>query len=177
MIDYAKIAKAVSYYKNHGYEYIEVPWFVSQETIDVTRPPGARYFDTFAGHLVASGEQSFIEIRKTLKEGHRYQCVTPCFRDEAHDDLHRLYFLKQELILVGEFGNKELADMIDTAMGFFDLYGDPKVVQTDIGFDIFINDIEVGSYGLRRHEDFHWVYGTGCAEPRLTQSLHHSSSS
>lgn len=174
MIDYQKIADAVKHYSAYGFESIEVPWFVTQESLDVTRPLGTRLFDSFAGCLVASGEQSFIEIRNQLSPGRCYQCVTPCFRDEpAIDELHRLYFIKQELITVIDKLNEEieLRQMIDVARSFFKNYGSPVVEKTDIGHDITINGIEVGSYGIRQHEDFRWVYGTGCAEPRLTQSL------
>ncbi len=90
MIDYEKIATAVNYYRIRNFIDIEVPWFVSKESMMITAPPEARLFSTFAGELVASGEQSFLHIRDKLLKSSGfpalYQCVTPCFRDEAHPD-------------------------------------------------------------------------------------------
>jgi hypothetical protein len=179
MIDYSKIASAVTYYEAKGYKQIEVPWIVSLDTMLATRPKGARLFSTFAGELVASGEQSFIEIRDSLKPG-KYQCVTPCFRDEpVKDELHRQYFIKNELIWVlnsYEFSQPHLESVIQDALNFFKQYGTAEVVDAPIfnahyNKDIELNGIEVGSYGFRIHEGFHWIYGTGCAEPRLTMAM------
>lgn len=185
MIDYSKIASAVDWYRQKGYRYIEVPWLVDIDTMLITRPPGARLFSTFAGELVASGEQSFLNIRHQLKPG-KYQCVTPCFRDEeVYDKYHQQYFIKNELILVpgyGDFGptSNLLEEMIDDALAFFKGYADsssyPYVIDTPLGNsivnkDIKISGIEVGSYGIRNVPGFTWIYGTGCAEPRFTQAL------
>lgn len=183
MIDYQKIADAVKYYSDLEYKYIDVPWLISLDSVLITRPVGARIFETFAGTLVASGEQSFLEIRKNLKPG-KYQCVTPCFRDEPiYDKLHHQYFIKNELIIVCTYFSlkKELQNIINDAKNFFFKYTkgplhitDDNIKQkTDLfyPFDIKIDNIEVGSYGCRNYQDFYWVYGTGCAEPRLTQAL------
>lgn len=172
MINYQLIADSMHYYAAHGYQAIDAPWLISKASIDITRPEGTRYFETFAGNLVASGEQSFLHIRDSLKPG-RYQCATPCFRDEkVLDDLHRLYFFKVELIEVRPPNPQDaLKLMISEAVGFFSQYADGEVVETDQGLDIFINGVEVGSYGIRKHEDFLWVYGTGIAEPRFSQAL------
>jgi len=174
-VDYGKIAKAISYYCANHYKYIEVPWLVSHGSLDVTKPPGARYFDTFAGSLVASGEQSFLEIRDDLEPNKGYVCATPCFRDEKYDDIHMMHFFKVELI-VPRPKNAEwsLFEMIELAESFFRKFycgGFITRVPTDIGIDINIGNIEVGSYGIREHKGFKWVYGTGCAEPRLSQAI------
>lgn len=185
VIDYSKIGRAVEHYTKLGYEYIDAPWLVSLDSLLVTRPQGARVFSTFAGELVASGEQSFIEIRDKLKHGRKYQCVTPCFRDEkVHDDLHLQYFMKCELIYVEsqtftlEINDAIKYDMIEDARSFFEIYAPTKIVNAPIDMydtsgntDLQINGIEVGSYGHREHKDFIWFYGTGCAEPRLTQAI------
>lgn len=175
MINYQIIYDAVEHYKRLGYNYIEVPWLVSKESLDVTRPPEARYFSTFKGELVASGEQSFIEIRKDLCPGRKYQCVTPCFRDEKCDELHKPWFIKCELILPlwkGDDADKAVDVVLKEAYSLFKRYasyeGSPVMVKTDIGFDINMLGIEVGSYGYREHDGFRWVYGTGVAEPRLS---------
>jgi hypothetical protein len=181
-IDYRFLSIAVGFYEIRGYKYLEVPWFVSQESCDVTCPPWAELFKTFAGCLVASGEQSFIEMRKKLAPG-KYQCVTPCFRDEEKpDELHLQYFMKNELIRVLPPGQNvefevesiivEACDFFSSTMNIFGKTGsEMRVVETNIGKDIEINGIEVGSYGYREYDNFRWVYGTGCAEPRLSQAL------
>lgn len=185
IIDYNHIALAVNFYSKLGYQYIEVPWTVSKKTIEVTKPPNARYLSTFMGEVVASGEQSFIEISDKLCRGMKYQCVTPCFRDDKYDELHLPYFMKNELIVVldkNENIQKELEMVIadverfiysQISLGY--VSGTSKAglarKQTDIGFDLEICGIEIGSYGYRKFEDFEWIYGTGCAEPRLTQVL------
>lgn len=42
------------------------------------------------------------------------------------------------------------------------------MVGTTDGYDITYKGIELGSYGMRKCEFLEWVYGTGCAEPRLS---------
>ena len=44
-----------------------------------------------------------------------------------------------------------------------------RIVPTDIGYDIEYNKVELGSYGIRENEYLTWIYGTGCAEPRLSK--------
>ncbi len=177
VIDYIKIADAILYYERFGYQPINVPWLVSKETMEITSPIGPRFFTTFAGELVASGEQSFLEIRHQLKPG-KYQCATPCFRDESkHDELHLQSFFKVELIHVVHPGEDSAAlegfvdSMALSAYHFFKHYGKPEFKRTDIGLDIELNGIEVGSYGWRDHDGFEWIYGTGVAEPRLSQAM------
>lgn len=173
-IDYALIGSAVAFYSARGYKYIEVPWMVSAEAFDITCPPGVRTFDTYAGRLVASGEQSFLHMltQKQLPPG-RYQCVTPCFRDEPqYDALRKMYFLKVELIDTESLDHEAL---LRDALAFFsqhlpvreeDMRDGTKDIVTVTG------GIELGSYGTRRHElSGPWSYGTGCAEPRLSSCL------
>ena len=192
MIDYNKIGFAVDYYGGLGFKYIAVPWIVSEEAVTATAPVGVRMFNTFAGELVASGEQSFIEIRKKLMASSGFpalfQCVTPCFRDEPiQDALHRQYFMKNELIAVLHPTHEKeqipwaaIDFLIRTSLAFFKKftkeYDTVKVVNAPqdnsiVNKDILINGIEVGSYGYRHYSDFCWVYGTGIAEPRFSQSL------
>ena len=176
-IDYKKIVAAQHHYGWAGYENIDVSWFVSRNAMEVTAPPGVRqYCNSFIGDLVASGEQSFIQMWMDgeLKKG-RWQCATPCFRDEpVVDDLRLNYFFKVELIdVLPKDIEKSMQDMVKYALMFFDNYLDVRVIDTDIGEDIVftdieLGDIELGSYGYREFEDFKWVYGTGVAEPRLS---------
>lgn len=38
-----------------------------------------------------------------------------------------------------------------------------------VNFDLMYKGYELGSYGIRRFKNLsQWVYGTGCAEPRLS---------
>ena len=189
MIDYRKISDAVDFYRKLGYKYIEVPWIVSESTSSITTPKGRKNFKTFMGNLVASGEQSFLEIRSHLLG--RYVCVTPCFRDENEvNDLCRNYFMKVELIDVKpKFPDLSSKMIMMDAFKFFQRYGKVSIEITDEGMDLKMNEIEIGSYGFRSKkanykgkdfligidwsdpytkDEFVWAYGTGCAEPRLS---------
>lgn len=177
-IDWLAIGQGQAYYLTKGYEYLEVPWLVPGHAVAATKPAHARDFTTWAGALVASGEQSFLAIRESLEAGRKYQCVTPCFRDEAvHDDLHLRQFVKLELIHVlhdGQLPDSHVEAMISDAHEFIYNFShgcELRVVRTEIGYDIEVNRIEVGSYGYREHEGFRWVYGTGIAQPRLAQAF------
>ncbi len=68
-----------------------------------------------------------------------------------------------------------VARIINRASVFFSRYTDYEnieVVENDqSGYDIEINGIEVGSYGIRSCEYLKWIYATGCAEPRLTYAV------
>jgi len=172
-IDYRKIVDAIHNYQWLGYEYLEVPWFISRQAMQVTAPPDRRFCTSFIGDLVASGEQSFIQMWMDgkLKPG-KWQCATPCFRDEPNvDETHLNYFFKVELIEISPADvEKSIDRMIDDALKFFNSYLDNwMVVDTSIGKDIVSAcGVELGSYGYREHGDFKWVYGTGVAEPRLS---------
>ena len=171
-IDYKKIVNAIHHYTWLGYEELPSPWFASRQAMQVTAPPDRRFCTSFIGDLVASGEQSFIQMWMdgNLKSG-KWQCATPCFRDEPLiDDLHLNYFFKVELIEVSPKNpNKSIDDMVKGALQFFNAYIDAEVEETDIGKDIVSRGgIELGSYGYREHDGFKWVYGTGVAEPRLS---------
>lgn len=186
MIDYHKIAQSVDYYNNLNYQQIEAPWWVSKETVKITKPDGITenqlyFLETNKKCLVASGEQSYLylAIKGRLPKG-SYQTVTPCFRDESIDWLHRKCFIKNELIIVEAFKKDNLDKIILDAFKFFETQVPNKnllrVIETQektskISFDILYDDIELGSYGYRYCEFLEWIYGTGCAEPRLTHTI------
>ena len=177
LIDYRVIADAISFYEGLGYEYIEVPWSARGDAMCLTTPNGILLFPLRDEFLLASGEQIFIQMMQDgeLKDGERYMCVTPCFRDEPHyTPLVRPYFLKVELIVVGSDEQADVDRALSHAESFFNRYL-PKPVErlkTDIGIDIMYNDVELGSYGLRDHPTTGpWVYATGVAEPRFSQVL------
>jgi hypothetical protein len=169
------LAQSIDFYDRMGFAYVEAPWIVSDEAINVTLPPEHKVTRCDAGPLVGSAEQSFIQLALdgSLQPG-RYVAATPCFRDDPPDALHQRYFFKVELI---EFGKEDRAphlavrDMAETALIFFRGLPegrDAEIVSTPQGLDIELRGIELGSYGHRQHENLYWIYGTGFAEPRFS---------
>lgn len=189
-IDYYKINQAVNYYTRTDYEYIEVPWIVSEESHRSLIPfqeSDPRYFENKLpdGHLVGSAEAGFFQ--KMLDETlfwRSYCAVTPCFRTATEiDDWHLRHFMKVELCFY--FGKKQLTEedqkkstlnLLEDAKIFFSYFiplNDLLTVETDIGFDIIERktNIELGSYGYRSKNEHTWCYGTGLALPRLDQVI------
>lgn len=175
MIDYGKIADAITFYKD--FQYIEAPWATSLKALSITMPPGHKLFPLEDRYLVASAEQSFLQMiqDKLLKPG-KYLTVTPCFRDDPISETHQRYFIKAELINYTE-KTWELDEMLQQAFKFFQRYLKPQIVETStpdaLSFDINSSKgIELGSYGIRYHSDIgYWIYGTGVAEPRLSYAI------
>lgn len=176
-VDYAIISEALEFYAAKGYRYIDVPWSVRKEAMELTLPPGAALYPYLDEFLVASGEQSFLHMMqdKKIEYGSRLMCVTPCFRREpVHTRYTRPYFMKVELIFVGSVNPDDVDLVISHATDFFQRYLPKplKVIETEIGMDISYGGIELGSYGVRTHQSTGpWVYGTGVAEPRFSQVL------
>lgn len=172
LIDFEKIAEAKSYYEKLGYNEIPVPWFLSFEPYNATRPPDRREFFSLDGYLNASGEQGFLELMIAGDKLTKHCCITPCFRDERIlDNIHHRYFIKLELINT-DVSLDNLNKIIQDAKVFFEKYVPVKVIQTNIEgptFDIVdtASNIELGSYGIRTYKQFSWIYGTGVALPRL----------
>lgn len=176
MIDYRNVSKAIDYYERCGFRYVEVPWVVSDDAINVTLPAGAVATRCQFGPLVGSAEQSFIHMmqRDELRPG-RYCAASPCFRDEpVLTELTRRTFFKVELI---DFGDPDPVatthDLMQTALSFY--RGLPggftaEPLPTREGVDICLGGIELGSYGYREWGPFRWVYGTGYADPRFTSA-------
>ena len=171
-IDYKKIIHAISYYTSYEYTEKQVPWIIGYDAYKATKPPYARDFYTIDGYINASGEQSYLQQMLEGEKLTKHFCITPCFREEeVLDEIHYRYFLKVELINT-DVSHKNLQTMVDTARAFFNTYTPVEVVQTDKrgeAFDIIDKKygIELGSYGIRRHKNFSWIYGTGVALPRL----------
>ena len=193
VIDYRKIADAVEHYTNLGYNLIDTPWWVSESIKEITKPRAARDDYKLSANgktLVASGEQSFLYLMsKGILNNGKYVTVTPCFRNEDHDELHRKFFMKCELIYVNSTSDNDLEEITNDALSFFNeqlkLPNNKKAAILDIiettpddsitikSQDIMAlfddnNSIELGSYGIRKYGSFSWVYGTGIAEPRLS---------
>ncbi|MFA5048593.1 MAG: hypothetical protein WC516_06235 [Patescibacteria group bacterium] len=182
MIDYQKISNSVNFYEQYGFIPIEVPWVVNKKFINITLP--YKCLPTMLSDnncLVGSAEQSFLKLlyNKLLKKGY-YQAITPCFRDDEEDYLHKKWFIKNELIATKDVNNKNLHKIIKIAYDFFNQYiPNLVVIQTEspkiakCNFDIMYNNIELGSYGIRNYQGLKWIYATGCAEPRLSIAIQH----
>lgn len=194
-MNYANIADAVAFYQGRGYVYIDdAPWQVGHEAYYATKPKGAidilmsagNSSSTDLGYPVASGEQSFIQMMLDGQPIKRAICVTPCYRYEPRVDmLHRRYFMKAELINAQDVDRGHLLHMIHDACAFFEQHVSVRIVETSIGFDIVEKGsrFELGSYGIRQaflehsdgiSRDMKWIYGTACAEPRLSTAIQKS---
>ncbi len=175
MIDYQYITDSIKYYEDVDYERIEVPWMVSPNIEKITRPSNYKPFVIQHTNrcLVGSAEQSFLQlyVNESLPLG-QFQAVTPCFRDEIPDTLHKEWFIKNELIKTDSCTLTDLQDMINKALEFFRRYIGCNIIETKQGFDIIARihsqEYELGSYGIRQAGRLVWIYGTGCAEPRLS---------
>lgn len=172
-IDYSLLGKALQHYKMLGFTYVEVPWAVEGRHIDATLPPGARRTQLVERNpltvidLVGSAEQGFLSMN--LAPG-LYVGVTPCFRCEDRQDLlYQRWFMKIEL-----FDNRDepaFRPLLVKAKGLMQSFSPAPVVEveTEIGIDLEIGGIEVGSYGCRSIHGYRpWAYGTGLALPRFS---------
>lgn len=181
MISFKNLADSIEFYEKRGYTRIEAPWLVPPCIDDITKPADKKHYMLKHNDkcLVASGEQSFLYLylKENLPKG-KFQTVTPCFRDERYDLYHEKYFMKDELIITDEVNTEMLNRIIGDARDFFNWkvgnLGRLDIEKTDIGYDIiFTRDgqepVELGSYGIRECEFIKWIYGTGCAEPRLSK--------
>jgi len=177
MINFDLLHKSIGFYQQFGFERIEAPWTVTAAVSAITKPPDRKDFALMdkGKVLVASGEQSFLYLylKGFLPKG-RFQTITPCFRDEPFDSTHTKYFLKNELIITDKPSMDTVRTTVGMAKEFFEgITGEPiKVVSTsETSYDIYYNDIELGSYGIRECDFLEWVYGTGIAEPRTSAAI------
>ena len=183
-MNYSNLTKALDFYKDRGYIYLpDAPWYVSKGAYHATKPPGAEdiiveWGDSPHKYMVASGEQSFLQLMLDGRDLKRHICVTPCYRVEKYNDWNKPYFMKAELINAHDVDQGHLIDMIADAREFFQQFVETRVLVTgDLSYDIVSKDgrIELGSYGIRdaviNDKDFEWVYGTACAEPRLSKAI------
>lgn len=187
MINYKILSESQEYYKECGYVPIEVPWSVTKEISGITTPPDKlNEFNLVHKNnkiLLGSGEQAFLyQISKGYLPYGNYQTITPCFRFENHDVFHQKCFMKNELI---EFSDKpieptRLEIIVEVCHNFFRRYLDGNLTMLTIkpiytkngkSYDINLEDIELGSYGIRNHMGIHWLYATGVAEPRFSKAL------
>lgn len=179
-IHWARIGRAVEFFRSSGYSYIEVPWAVPLEVAQITLPSDRVPFLTQDGVLVGSAEQSLMQLalEESLPSG-KYVAVSPCFRDEVEDEVHHRHFMKVELMVVHEFPLSEHGfqvsefEVLSVARKFMhgEARKDPVILQTPEGLDLELGGLEVGSYGYRKKGKVSWTYGTGLAEPRFSQAL------
>ena len=183
-----RLARNLAYWQQaKGYAFVDLPWVVSPEFTNATRPawvtqedPSTRY-----GNLLASGEQAFLALEQDngLPAGFSgYVGWTPCFRDEGtFDRFHHFYFMKSEVFVPCTAANAqtELAAVIAAARQWFAtelaLLGLPEnlLAVERISLeqqDLVLNGIEIGSYGIRPCAQGLYIYGTGCAEPRFSEA-------
>lgn len=175
MINYKYLDKSIRFYESYGFNRIEAPWTVSEYIDNITKPDDVISFQLKHNNkcLVASGEQSFLYLylKNFLPLG-QFQTVTPCFRTESFDFIHSKYFMKNELIKTDVVNDFELEKIVEICLKFYTKFlSNLSVLTTDIGYDIMCGDIELGSYGIRECEFLRWIYATGCAEPRLSNTV------
>jgi len=190
-INWKLIGDAVEFYKDHGFEYVEVPWIVARDIAEITIPEGLNYDCVMVakdhGVLVGSAEQSFLQLQfmdshLSLNKPGRFVSCSPCFRNEpVIDKWHRQTFMKVELYVTLPDHHEACEEIIGLAMKFFDGHiaddvADLRRIMTPLGYDIELNGIEIGSYGMRKFGNHAWVYGTGLAEPRFSSVLNGSCS-
>lgn len=187
-IDYFLISRAIDFYAHKGFKYVEAPWMVGPNALNSTLPPGKNAFwvedwhelaDKSRSALVGSAEQGFVQL---MLDGRlplgSHMAAGPCFRDDEVDELHQKTFFKVELIIVMDYAPPPefaLKMAHEDALEFFyqntGLRDRLLEVETEAGYDINLNGIEIGSYGVRSFEGHHWIYGTGLAEPRFSMAL------
>jgi hypothetical protein len=189
MIDFSLISQAIYYYRNLGYHHIEAPWLVNRSISNLTKPENKRDFLIDSLALVGSGEQSLLQLVVEGKiDKHKHNkliTTTACFRDDDIDDLHQRYFVKTEIMIIPTTLDEshlisKLTTLIKQAKGFFGQFISVKEVllENNNFYDIVDCEygIELGSYGVRTVNlpdsiSFTYIYGTGLAEPRLSNLL------
>lgn len=178
---------AVQWWVQRGLRFVNLPWVVDPRYSAVTRPAFARDIETPHGVFVASGEQSFMELwEKGALPPHSegYVGWTPCLRDEPKlDELHYFGFMKAEVFIPLTPESRPMTactQLVSQQLQLFTLlchrFGvlHPALTTEVISaeqIDILLNDIEIGSYGVRALNDRKFLYGTALALPRFSQAL------
>jgi hypothetical protein len=184
-IDYELLSKATAYYRHRDYQYIEVPWYVSEEVTRMTYK--GPITNSIKGNkvLVGSGEQGFLELMfyNKLECNTYYQTVTPCFREDEEDETHQPYFLKLELFCYSNYlwwdPSEGMAKIMNDILSFFTPYFPKKSIQIKVPYiplgnnvleakDIYLNNIEIASISYSFTKNEYYVCGTGLALPRFS---------
>lgn len=180
-IDWLRIGRAVRFYQNRGYHYVEVPWVVPSRITNLTAPLDSKIYSLDDNmDLVGSAEQSFLwlaerdELWRATRQGtgqKYFVSVTPCFRGDTISPLHQNSFMKVELFCT----HGKTIDVLRLAFDAYDFFRSEGVAVQQVdrmsaenSIDLQVCDIEVGSYGIRSRNDMTWAYGTGLAEPRFS---------
>lgn len=171
-----KLLHEASHYYSSFFTYQETPYLIPKEYSTYTKPHcdesyilNQGLFKTQPHELVGSAEQGFIYLLLQNKlSSDKLYSISPCFRTEEYDNTHQPWFIKLELFHISD-KKSDLEDMINKAMIFFKNYYCPIILEktADNSFDLLINDIEIGSYGMRKIENTSFIYGTGLALPRF----------
>lgn len=183
-INWQRLARAQTWFAGKEYTYAEVPWAVPQKVVDVTAPPGAQAISVRGADavLIGSAEQGFLRKVANSYMENLYRSVplfaiSPCFRGEPKivPGHTQLTFMKLELFFwdtCPEDVEEASHFLIQDAEQFMTTEGAHlRRVQTPDGWDLYCDDVEVGSYGLRKDKNVCWAYATGVAEPRFSYAL------
>lgn len=169
---------AIEFFDSVGATYVELPWTVKEDYSNITKPEEARNFIVKDKVLVASGEQSFLELliegKYEFKEDNIYYGITPCFRDDIEDETHRTYFMKLELFSVSS-SKLVFNEIIRICNFYMSKYKQNLRVKyiNKLNVDIeSVDGIEYGSYSMRsfklnNNKEYSWICGTGIAIPRF----------
>lgn len=168
-IDCGLLMRAMSYYESVGYKPVTAPMLVDEDIVNITLPKSKQARKHLDKYYVGSAEQSFYQLMKDgLEPDGEYMMITPCERDEVEDENHLGIFLKVELIST----RKTRYEILSLVSDFLSSEGIKGVgVETDEGFDLEVNGIEVGSYGNRIYKGINIKFGTGLALPRISQAI------
>lgn len=168
--------------EEEGATEVPLAWMVPRIYVDATCPPG-RDPQPFTphGHLVASGEQTFLQLAAAdrLPDAGTFIGWTPCFRDEAFDALHHYAFVKAEIFAWTDPDRPEaeqIIGLVERARRVLQHETDAPILPhplPDGTWDLTLHGIEIGSYGARSLLDGsrRYLYGTALAEPRFTRAL------
>lgn len=177
MINYEIIHLNQVYYEQKGFSIIETPWTVTESIARLTTPKDVALNKLIHNDnkvLVGSAEQGFLYLynKGFLPKG-KFQSVSPCYRADSFDETHTKNFIKNELIITDKVNDETLKELIKNAYDFYTKHTNKliNIVATEVGYDIEINGIEVGSYGIRECSFLKWIYGTGIAEPRFSRIM------
>jgi hypothetical protein len=179
-INWEYLSYAVKYFIDTGYQYVEVPWIVPNDITRATCPNERYIVNSTLGDIVGSAEQSFLSLDQSGQLGKgRFVACTPCFRNEDFlDDLHQNTFMKVELYRNDIVDRDALYDMFIEVEKFYQICPLWNINKNltgracgDGSFDLDLNGIEIGSYGIRSYGEINWIYGTALAEPRFSAAL------
>ena len=176
-INWQLLSKAHEYYSKF-FLYKETPFIVPEYFSSITKPHTNSSFilneDMFQSQpheLVGSAEQGFIYLLLTNKISNgSFFSITPCFRADNYDKIHFPWFMKLEIFECPS-NLSRVIDVLDICLEFFkkNKDGNYQIVKTsDMSWDINLNNIEIGSYGIRNINKQMILYATGLALPRFS---------